>query len=153
MTDLINTEQACKEFMDIFMTELRNQLASLGKAVSGNLINSLSYTISRTNNGFDCILNAADYLSVVDEGRRPGSFPPLDKIEIWAEAKGIKIGTPRQTAFVIGRSISEKGIQPTDVINKSFDAAFERYKGKFLDQIELDFNDMIDKINLKINNK
>src|ERR1035437_8168226 len=152
LTNLLNTEQAVNEFMDIFMTELKNQLASMGKAVTGELIGSLSYKVNRSGNGFQAVLTSASYLDVVDGGRRPGKFPPLNDIRNWVEAKGIKIGTLDQTAFVIARSISQKGIKPTNVIEISFDIAWDRYQGKFADKIEQDFNEMIDSIQLKLNN-
>ena len=149
----LNTEVAVKELMDIFVDRLRNNLSSLGKAVSGNLINSLEYKIQKNNTGFTATLTAADYLEVVDKGRRPGKFPPPDQIKKWVQAKGITIGTLDQTAFVISRSIARKGIKATDVINKSFNEAFNIYKIKFAEKVAKDFEDMIDQINLKINKK
>ena len=99
-----------------------------------------------------------DYWRWVDEGRKPGKMPPVDKIAQWIAHKGIPIraqvkATPlkrkskktlservrsrqRSVAFLIARSIGKKGTRPThfysDVINEKFIADMKADIGKQL---------------------
>ena len=48
-----------------------------------------------------------EYYRVMEEGRRPGKFPPLSAISAWATRKGI----PQGAVYVIARAIARRGIK------------------------------------------
>jgi hypothetical protein len=98
-------------YVDILTAELK----SAGKVASGKLLQSLDYRIVREANIIQIIIQANDYLTYVDAGRKPGSFPPLKAIQSWTKLKGI----PQSAAFPIARSIFKFGIKPTNVIEKT----------------------------------
>ena len=68
------------------------------------------------------ITNVAHAL-VMEDGRRPGTFPPVDAMRRWVFLKrgalGISVKQVNSVAFLIGRSISKKGIKG----RKYFEAA------------------------------
>lgn len=99
------------KYVDILTAELK----AAGKEASGNLINSLDYRIVREANMIQIIIQANDYLTYVDEGRKPGSYPPIQAIKSWCNIKGI----PQGAAFPIARNIFKFGIKPTGVIQKT----------------------------------
>jgi len=51
------------------------------------------------------------YASYVEEGRRPGSFPPRAPLELWAQ----RVLGDRSLWFVIGRAIARRGLRPRRV--------------------------------------
>jgi len=110
---------ALEIFGQDYIAELGNQLRKAGKDASGNLLRSLDSRIIKTAFGTIYTINiiAEDYLKYVDAGRR-AKQPPLSAIRPWLRVRGLSQGL----AFPIARSISEKGIKPTNVISKSLKA-------------------------------
>ena len=53
---------------------------------SGRLSKSLKSSVQRQK----LVIEMAEYGLYVDEGRRPGKFPPVDKIKEWIKSKPIK---------------------------------------------------------------
>ena len=115
-----NLRTSLDEFGRVVIEELKNNLISLGKNNTGNLINSLQCEITDSDDKLSINIYGADYLKVVDKGRSPGKQPPVSKLLPWVRSKNIQIGkTPESAAFVIAKSIGEKGIKPTNVIDKT----------------------------------
>ena len=92
-----------------------------------------------------------DYWYFVDEGRKPGRFPPVNKIRQWILDKPVawnpvngRIPTLEQKTYLIGRSIAEKGIAGTNFTelaeNKTLNEALDKFGEAFADQIQ-DFLD------------
>ncbi len=121
--ELEDLKKGSEEFAKEFIRHLKEELISAGKNNTGNLINSLAYNVYESGESVLIEIKSDDYLENVDKGRKPGSkMPPPNKLVGWVESKGIKIGkTPEQTAFVIAKSIGQKGIKPTNVLDKTKD--------------------------------
>jgi hypothetical protein len=100
-----------RRYVDILTEELKRA----GKVASGRLIDSLDYRIVREANAIQIIIQSNDYLTYVDQGRRPGKFPPIQAIQTWCKIKGI----PQTAAFPIARNIFKFGIRPTNVIERT----------------------------------
>jgi len=77
---------------------------------------------------------AAEHAKYADEGRSPGSFPPVDEIEAWC----ITVGIPSEAAWAIAMKIFSKGIRAQSffnvgveyakiVLREEFDRAFAKY--------------------------
>jgi hypothetical protein len=117
--------------------DLRKELIKLDKVASGKTIDSVRNLTQFSERRSSVEIRANESIIYIDRGRRPnGPFPPVDVIEQWVETKGIVFSDPRTgrplplavTAFLIGRSIAEKGIQPTNVIEKTFNRlSFQKF--------------------------
>lgn len=58
-----------------------------------------------------------DYIDYIENGRKPGSFPPPHAIAEWCQKKGLP--SDNSTVFLICRSIYEKGIAPRPIFDGS----------------------------------
>lgn len=92
------------------------------KIASGRLLKSIDYKVIKQTTGYILKITSEDYLKYVDGGRRAGAkMPPINPIKKWVEMRGIKFEkmSSKQTAFIIARSISKKGIEPTNIISQA----------------------------------
>lgn len=95
------------------------QSALRAKQSTGRLYNSVRYQVKKELDRFVLYIYYKDYGKYVDEGRRPGKFPPVKSIKKWTKTKGIK----EELAFAIAYSIYKFGIEPirfSDYINRGF---------------------------------
>jgi len=112
-------QEALGVFGEEYISELSKLLRQEDKIATRDLIRSLNTRVFKTGFGTSYTLKiiAEDYLKYVDEGRRAGAKPPPVKpIRDWAKVKGI----PEGLAYPIAKSIGEKGIKPTNVIDRAF---------------------------------
>ena len=99
-------------------------LTEADKKATGDLIKSLDYEVITDIHGLTLKILASDHFKYVDRGRKAGSKqPPIKPIQSWIRAKHIVFNglDSKQAAFMIARSIGEKGIKPTyakDKVNK-----------------------------------
>lgn len=128
------------------VAEISKQLINMDKVASGNLLNSLDYDVVEAIDGVTLELMAADYLDVVDKGRRPGKMPPTKAIESWIRVKGINVGRKgiKSTAFAIATSIKHNGIKATNIkqnaINNITNRMQEILQKAALEDIEKEIN-------------
>jgi hypothetical protein len=141
--------EALEIFGQSYIAELSNQLRKLDKKASGDLLRSLDSRVIQTAFGtkYTIVLKAEDYLQYVDRGRRPGKFPPVDAIAKWVRLKGI---SPK-AIYPIGKKIKEKGIKPTNVIQKSLDKTLQGIQFRKLEDGMSDWvDDMVEQMALDI---
>lgn len=123
------------------------------KIATSSLYNNIDYNIEYDSNGFPEVFNIImeDYWYWIDEGRKPGRFPPVNKIRQWVLDKPVAwrqqdgtIPTIEQRTYLIGRSIKEKGyagINFTQLAEeKTLNEALEKFGDEYASQIE-DFLD------------
>ena len=103
-----------KDYVKVMVALLKGN-RPFAKVASGSLVNSINYRLQNTANGINVVLLANDYLKYVDEGRRPGTYPPIRAIQRWVAIKGIK----PEAAWAIRQNIFKFGIKPTRVIAKT----------------------------------
>lgn len=103
-----------KDYVKVMVALLKGN-RPFAKVASGSLVNSINYRLQDTAQGVRVILLANDYLKYVDEGRRPGTYPPIRAIQRWVAIKGI----PKEAAWAIRKNIFKFGIKPTRVIAKT----------------------------------
>lgn len=95
------------------------ELNALNINASGNLQN-VDFDVEINNGTYSISLILQDYWKYVENGRKPGKFPNIGKIQEWIQIKPIlprrmangKLPTEKQLAFMIANSIKENGIQP-----------------------------------------
>ena len=98
-----------------YVEQLILHIKKAGKNSSSRLVNSVDYRIQVTAEEIRILVESEDYLKYVDEGRKPGSYPPINAISRWANLKGI----PQTAVFPIARSIYKYGIKPTNIIDNT----------------------------------
>ncbi len=153
------TKKALDNYKKIIVSELKRRLnkpnSDLEKSIVGGKINN--------KDGFTISMN--DYGGFVSNGRSAGKFPgrpPLQNIQDWISKKGIKakqrtiesnngrIPTLRQLAFLIGRPIRDKGIEPIrflDIINKIEPKMTKEIEAAYRKDLELELDKKIPKKN------
>ena len=136
-----------------FVNDLKTEIRALNKVASGDLVNSINYKVIETKGNYNIEIYSEDYLKYVDGGRKPGKRPPVKAIIPWVQSKGIKMQKPgggfitaESAAFVIAKSIGEKGIKPTNIISKVQKALFQKYESNIKLAIQQDYQDYIKKI-------
>lgn len=101
-----------REIMSQFLEAVRNDIIqehiAQGQRVTGKTLESLEISV----NDIKGTLSAAGYIGVLEDGRRPGKFPPISKMAQWIQDRGIvpkgKISI-LSLAFLMARKISLEG--------------------------------------------
>lgn len=143
--------------LEEYIIEVRNlyqdKLISEDKIASGDLLNNVNYLIEKDDRQIEVSLRLEDYWKYVEYGRNPGKFPPVDKIKEWIDVKPIlpdnrngKLPTPDQLAFLIGRKISEEGIDATNALQDTVKTVNAKFEKIIEDAITQDVSNMVDVI-------
>lgn len=150
-----NLQQVLEEYGNVIAEQYKSNLKANGHKATGNLINSITSHITVNGNEYAIELTLEDYYKYVEEGRRPGKFPPVDKILQWIKVKHIlptpingKLPTEKQLAFLISRKIAEKGTKGTYDLEKAMDNTINEWDEKITDALDMDVMSCIDEIML-----
>jgi hypothetical protein len=66
------------------------------------------------------VANSAPYAPMIEEGRRPGKFPPLDVIRRWASRRlGLSGPEAARAAFAIARAIARRGLRARKILERA----------------------------------
>ena len=143
---LLTLGNILKDKAELIIGALKKNLEAHDSIASRALFQSIRTEIKVFGNSYTLELFMEDYWKWVDEGRKPGKMPPIDKIAKWIAQKGIPIrsmvkASPlkrksklslseriksrnRSLAFLIARKIAKHGTKGThfysDVINDKF---------------------------------
>ena len=140
-----------------FAVEVRNlyqdNLILNNRIASGNLLNNIDFRLKINDSAYSVIFSMEDYWWYVENGRKAGKRPPMDKILEWIKIKPIlpkpsseKLPTPNQLAFLIARKIGEEGTEGTGDLSYSIEKVFERYREKIYTAIYDDVDNAVIKI-------
>ena len=135
-----NLQQVLDDFTKDVAETYRGLLLRDGKNATGELISSIKpMTPELVDGTFECSLSLAPHWKYVENGRRPGKFPPVDNILEWVKAKpeltrpnrlDRKELAPKQLAFLVARKIATKGIQPGNQLEEAMDIVYARWKDR-----------------------
>lgn len=152
----MNLVEIFEEIGDDLKKEMIRNLIALDKKATGTLIRSIDYRLivieaQRLVRELKIELVAADYLQWVDKGRKKGSkMPPPSKLDKWIVARKIaprdkqgRFISRKSLQFAIARAIQKNGIKPTNVIQKSIDAALNKNRKKLTDAAVEEVNKII----------
>ena len=147
------------KFAKYVIQQSRSNLTKGGKNVSKDLYNSLGYKLNETSKGATLGFEMDGYGNFVDKGVRgksssakapnspyrygtgSGKKGGLTKgINQWVKRRGIQFRdrksgrylSYKSTAFLIARSIYQKGVKPSLFFTKPFNAAFKRLPDELL---------------------
>lgn len=99
----------------------RNNIRIHGTTYQGNM--ARGFTVREATESRGVVAESEKYGAVVEYGRKPGSFPPIEPLERWAK---IKLGVPG-LGFVIARKIKQKGTKAQPWVEPTF-----RSEGDFI---------------------
>lgn len=133
MIEYTNVMNVLNDFGKFLVDEYKDALILNDVNASNTLYNSISYIVENGNNSFEVKLSLVDYWRRVEEGRKPGKFPPISAIEKWIEIKPVlprpmsngKLPTTAQLAFLISRKIALEGIEPRPLLQETIDNVWD----------------------------
>ena len=152
-----NLQIALDSFINDFINTYKSLLIRDDKKASGNLISSLKpISIQFKNNKYEADISIASYWKYVEYGRRPGKFPPINKILNWIKVKpviprpmnGLNPPTEPQLAFLIARKIARDGIKAGNQFKEALDITWNIHYNDISNAITEDLNQAIDLVTL-----
>ena len=128
----------------------KRKLTDKGINASYKLLNSVETVVRRNDDEFTVTINLEDYWYLVENGRGPGKFPPIDKILEWIRVKPVipytdsrgRLPTEEQLAFLISRKIKEQGTEGRKVLYETVEELNRYYLPKLQQALDRDFNMM-----------
>ena len=159
-----NLQQVLDDFTKDVAETYRGLLLRDGKNATGELISSIKpMTPELVNGTFECSLSLAPHWKYVENGRRPGKFPPIDNnvpsdftlggnILDWVKTKpqlarpnrlNSKEISPKQLAFLVARKIAVKGIPPGNQLEEAIDIVYARWKDRIDAAITADIESIL----------
>lgn len=164
MEDIVWTHlrEVLQRLGDYFVHEAQNNLLTGGNPpypnsnASGTLTNSLKYNVEIDNAHFEVSVELEDYWYYVENGRKAGKMPPIDKIAEWVRVKRIvpqvregvdgkkrKAPTVEQLAFLIARKIGNEGVEGTKFFSKAKEDTLSYFKESISLAIQEDIGDFV----------
>lgn len=148
LLELNNFKKVLKEYSQEVVSNYKESLLNDDRKATGNLINSINYTISINGNEYDVFLNLEDYWKFVENDTKP-HWPPINAILNWIRVKPVlptenrngKLPTEEQLAFLISRKISEEGTKGTHNLERTLDALNGFYMAKFEEALMEDLDE------------
>lgn len=105
---MLTNREILIQFFEAIRNDIITEHLAQNQRASGRTLESLEISV----NDFQGTLSGAAHIGVLEDGRRAGGFPPVNRIEQWIKDKGIipkGKTTPLQLAFIIARKISIEG--------------------------------------------
>lgn len=125
----MKVSQEIRDLAKELLERYKKEIGETGHRASGNLQDSASYKCTFDGKSLEIWFNIPEYWLYLENGTKP-HFPPISAIEDWITVKRIvptavngRVPSTRQLAFVIAKSISLKGTQPTKLLQKTIDNA------------------------------
>ena len=145
-----NIKDLCRRLLNAY----KEKINSTGHSASRQLEQSAKYLCEFNGTLFEVYFVLEDYWKYLENGRRPGKFPPIDAIEEWIRVKPVipsafsgRVPTTKQLAFLISRSIAENGTKPTQLLKSTLsenEALIDMIANELANQIENELNDDVD---------
>ena len=115
-----------KRITDLIESLAERYRANLAPHKASGESSKFTYDFRIEDNVFTVSFDLVDYWWYIENGRGPGKMPPISAIEKWIEVKPIipdsrtgKVPTTKQLAFLIARSIGEKGTKGTHALDNT----------------------------------
>lgn len=125
--------EAEKKWAQLVVTNAKSILIRNNKKASGDLIESVRYTVN--SNGKITFLFAKEGKYVQSGRRRGARFPPPSAISKWIREKGIqgrgkdgRFITNKSLTYLISRGIAKKGIKPLPFMSMAIKQTKEQLK-------------------------
>lgn len=144
-----NVEKVLNDFGRRLVEGYREKLDGGNINASYDLYNSVRYMVEIGENSFEVKLELEDYWKYIENGRKAGKFPPIDKIKRWIEVKPIlprpyngKLPTTAQLAYLISRKIALEGIEPKPILEQTIEDLLSEFYISIENAFEQDIKDI-----------
>ena len=152
-----NLKEALETYGQVLEEQYREEIARTGAFASGKLFDSVHHIVTVDDHTIDLSLSLEDYWKYVEEGRGPGKFPPLDKIEEWIRIKPVapypdsrgRVPSNKQLAFLIGRKIAEEGTEGRHLLDNAIESTqdwMEIIEQAISKDIEMEIDEFLKKL-------
>ena len=105
-----------KDITNLFAAALKDRLADDNSIATGTLANSIKDIVKFDGKYLTVSIQLEDYWKWVENGRKAGKFPPVEKIKEWIKvkpvlpyARGKCLPNENQLSYLIGRKIAREG--------------------------------------------
>lgn len=105
-----------KEITNLFAAALKDKLEENGSNATHQLSNSIKDIVKFDGKYLTVSIQLEDYYKYVENGRKAGKFPPVEKIKEWIKVKpvlpytrGKRLPNENQLSYLIGRKIAREG--------------------------------------------
>ena len=144
---MIEVTTDIQTIIDNIANAYRQELTNQGKVASGKL-RDFTVEVVQDDKWFNIVFNLEHYWKYVENGRKPGKFPPINAIMEWIRVKPIvphpmnnRVPTTKQLAFLIAISIAQNVIKPTHALqntlaNPQVENFIEQFCNYIIDQLE-----------------
>lgn len=151
LLELVATSRVLQEFAVVVQERYKDAVRSGGSNASGLFINSIQSKVTIRGNTYLVTLNLEDYWKYLEYGRKPGRFPPVDKIRQWIRIKPIialpsetgKLPTQNQLAYLIGRKIATKGIPAKHYLQNTMDEVIAEFEQRIIAAFDEDVKNLV----------
>lgn len=166
----MSIKESLEDFGKYIVQQSRTNLSKKGKKDTSNLYKSLNYDLKVSKNSFELSFSMEDYGKFVDKGVKgvsssakaptsPFKFGTgtgrkgglTNSIKGWTTRKRIqfkdrntgKFLSYESTAFLIMRSIWNKGLETTNFFERPFELAFKRLPDEIVDKYGLEVDRLL----------
>lgn len=147
-----NTIEILNSFGKLLVEEYKDSLIRNEVNASDKLFKSVKYLFKSDNRYLEIDLELKNYYWYVENGRKAGKFPPIQKIEDWIKIKPVlpykdkngKLPTLNQLTYLIGRKIKEKGIQGKHLLQKYVDDIYREIEDRLVDALSEDLHNAVE---------
>lgn len=115
---------------------LKRKLVENDNVATGNLLASINTKLEINDSVYEVWLNTLDYLKYIENGRKPGKWPPSEPILKWIRSKRLpteestgdkSLPTEKQLTYLVQRKIGTEGIQPKPNYAETIEELNEEY--------------------------
>lgn len=130
-----NTAIALEQTARLVNQRLAQGLSENNSDASGDLKKSIGFNIKSSSKKIELNITMLDYWGAVDEGRKAGKMPPIDKIKEWLTYPNVRDkirfgqndsafteSERNSLAYVIARKIGDKGTRGTNFATNVFNS-------------------------------
>lgn len=136
--DTTEIKSICQEIADYY----KNLMKEADYNPADPLMN-FTWTTEYNGSLFQIYFNLPEYWYYAENGRKPGKFPPPDKILHWVQFKKLvprpgrdgKIPTTNQLVYLISRKIALKGTEGKHLLQQTIDETYDTLVDNLVDAI------------------
>lgn len=156
LIDLTELQQVLQDYAKDAEEIYKYQISLGGKNASRKLIDTVTSQVDVNGNSYVVSLNLQEYWKYIEDGRKPGKFPPVQAIMNWILVKPILPSPdsegklqrlrPKSLAFLIGRKIKLKGIEPYPALKTTKEELRKLYYDKIATALSNDVRNYMKKV-------